>query len=96
MIKYGTVIPRPQSSHHPQWAVLMRRAGIFTGGVVALMLLAVVFIPRHRFLPPQPTAVTPVTTHTSFEPGRLVLRGSLPYGRHQTNLQRNHRIALPM
>lgn len=96
MIKYGTVIPRAQASHHPQWAVLMRRAGILTGGVVALILLAVVCMPRYRFLPPPHTAVAPVTTHTSLEQGRLVFRGSFPYGRHRTSIQPNHRIALLM
>lgn len=56
----------------------MRRTGIVTGGVVALILLAVVCIPRHLSSPLRTTTVTSPTLHASFEQGSLVLRGSLP------------------
>ncbi|WHZ29971.1 MAG: hypothetical protein OJF51_004773 [Nitrospira sp.] len=55
----------------------MRRAGILTGGVVALIVLAVVCIPRH-LSSPRPTSATVATFHASVEQGSLVLRGSLP------------------
>jgi OmpA-OmpF porin, OOP family len=55
----------------------MRRAGILTGGVVALILLGVVCIPGH-LSPSRSTAVTHATFHASLEQGNLVLRGSLP------------------
>ncbi len=55
----------------------MRRAGILTGGVAALILVAVVCIPRH-LSPSRPTAVTHASFHASVEQGNLVLRGSLP------------------
>lgn len=55
----------------------MRRGGIFTGGVVALILLAVVCIPGHLSSPPR-HAVTSATFHASVEQGSLALRGSLP------------------
>lgn len=55
----------------------MRRAGILTGGVVALILLAVVCIPGH-LSSPRPTSATLATFHASVEHGSLVLRGSLP------------------
>ena len=54
----------------------MRRAGILTGGVVALILLAVVCIPGH--LSRSRPAATHATFHASVEQGSLVLRGSLP------------------
>ena len=54
----------------------MRRAGILTGGVVALILLAVVCIPRH-LSSPRP-AMTHASFHASIEQGSLVFRGSLP------------------
>ena len=54
----------------------MRRAGILTGGVVALILLAVVCIPRH-LSSPRP-AMTHASFHASVEQGSLVFRGSLP------------------
>jgi OmpA-OmpF porin, OOP family len=56
----------------------MRRAWILSGGAVALMLLAMVCIPRHLASPPRPTSLTPATFHAGFEQGSLVLRGSLP------------------
>jgi OOP family OmpA-OmpF porin len=56
----------------------MRRAGILTGGAVALMLLGMVCIPRHLASPPRPTSISPASFHASFEQGNLVLRGSLP------------------
>lgn len=55
----------------------MKRAGILTGGVVALILLAVVCIPGH-LSSPRPTSATLATLHASVEQGSLVLRGSLP------------------
>lgn len=55
----------------------MRRAWILTGGVVALILLAVVCIPGHLSSPRQ-TSPTPATFHAGVEQGSLVLRGSLP------------------
>ena len=54
----------------------MRRAGILTSGVVALILLAVVCIPRH-LSSPRP-AMTHASFHASVEQGSLVFRGSLP------------------
>jgi OOP family OmpA-OmpF porin len=54
----------------------MRRAGILTGGVVALILLSVVCIPRH-LSSPRP-AMTHASFHASVEQGSLVFRGSLP------------------
>jgi len=56
----------------------MRRAGILTGGVVALIVLAVLCIPRHLSPQSRPTTVVPATFHSSAEQGTLVLRGSLP------------------
>lgn len=56
----------------------MRRAGIVTGGIVALILLAVVCFPRHLASLTRSAAVTSATIHASFEQGNLVLRGSLP------------------
>jgi OOP family OmpA-OmpF porin len=56
----------------------MRRAWILSGGAVALMLFAMVCIPRHLTSPPRPTSLTPATFHAGFEQGSLVLRGSLP------------------
>lgn len=61
----------------------MRRAGILTGGIVALTLLAVVCIPRH-LSPPRSISSTPATFHASVEHGSLVLRGSLPDERSRT------------
>lgn len=60
----------------------MRRAGILTGGVVALIALAWVCIPGHLSSPR--TAMTSATLHVSVEQGSLVLRGSLPNERSKT------------
>ncbi|MDC8450868.1 MAG: OmpA family protein [Nitrospira sp.] len=54
----------------------MRRAGILTGGVGALIVLAWVCIPGH-LSSPRPV-MTSATLHASVEHGSLVLRGSLP------------------
>ncbi len=61
----------------------MSRARILTGGIIALILLAVVCIPRHLSLPPRAAAVTPATFHASIEQSKLVLRGSLPNERRK-------------
>lgn len=63
----------------------MRRAGILTGGVVALILLAVVCIPGH-LSPSRPMAVSQATFHASVEQGSLVLRGSLPNERSKATI----------
>ena len=63
----------------------MKRAGILTGGVVALILLAVVCIPGH-LSSPRPTSATLATFHASVEQGSLVLRGSLPNERSKATL----------
>ena len=60
----------------------MRRAGILTGGVVALIVLAWVCIPGHLSSPR--TVMTSATLHASVEQGSLVLRGSLPNERSKT------------
>ena len=71
----------------------MRRAGILTGGVVALILLAVVCIPGH-LSQSRTTAVTQATLHASVEQGSLVLRGSLPNERNKaTILEQAHAFA---
>ena len=70
----------------------MRRAWILTGGVVALILLAVVCIPGH-LSSPRPV-VTPATFHASVEQGSLVLRGSLPNERSKlTILEQAHALS---
>jgi len=56
----------------------MRRAGVLTGGAVALMLLGVVCVPRHLSSPPRSATVPSASLHASVEQGSLVLRGSLP------------------
>jgi OmpA-OmpF porin, OOP family len=72
----------------------MRRAGILTGGVVALILLGVVCIPRHVSSPARPTAVAYATFHASVEQGSLVLRGSLPNERSKaTILEQAHALS---
>ena len=64
----------------------MRRAGVLTGGAVALMLLGMVCVPRHLSSPPRSAIVTPASLHVSFEQGSLVLRGSLPTERSKTTI----------
>lgn len=72
----------------------MRRAGVLTGGAVALMLLGVVCIPRHLSSPPRSAIATPASLHISFEQGSLVLRGSLPTERSKTTiLEQAHALA---
>ncbi|MBX3325606.1 MAG: OmpA family protein [Nitrospira sp.] len=85
----------PQSSdqNHPQRAEFMRRARILAGGLVALILFAVVCIPRH--LPSQPlaAAITPASLYISFQQNSLVFRGSLPSERSKTAiLQQAHTL----
>ncbi|MBX3331814.1 MAG: hypothetical protein KF722_15510 [Nitrospira sp.] len=55
----------------------MRCAGILTSAVVALMLLAVVYIPRHLSSPPRSTAIISATFYASFERGNLVFMGDI-------------------
>jgi len=72
----------------------MRRAGVLTGGAVALMLLGVVCIPGHLSSPPRSATVTPATFHASVEQGSLVLRGSLPNERSKaTILEQAHALS---
>lgn len=73
----------------------MRRTGILTGGVVALIFLAVVCIPRHLSSPLRTATVTSPTLHASFEQGSLVLRGSLPNERAKaTILEQAHALSV--
>ncbi len=70
----------------------MRRAGILTGGVVALIVLAWVCIPRHLSSPR--LAMTSASFHASVEQGSLVFRGSLPNERTKaTILEQAHTLA---
>ncbi|NOU10205.1 MAG: OmpA family protein [Nitrospira sp.] len=72
----------------------MRRAGVLTGGAVALMLLGVVCLPRHLSSPPRSLIATPASLHISVEQGSLVLRGSLPTERSKTMiLEQAHALA---
>jgi OOP family OmpA-OmpF porin len=64
----------------------MKHAGILTGGIVALMLLGVVCIPRHLSSLPRTATATPASLHASFEHGSLVLRGSLPNERSKATI----------
>ncbi|MDF0675487.1 MAG: OmpA family protein [Nitrospira sp.] len=64
----------------------MRRAGIIIGGVVALIVLAVLCIPRHLSSPSRLTAVTHASVHAGIEQGSLVLRGSLPTERSRATI----------
>jgi OmpA-OmpF porin, OOP family len=73
----------------------MRRAGILTGGVVALISLAVLCIPRHLPMSPQATASIPATFHASFEEGNLVLRGSLPNERSKSAILEQAHVLYP-
>lgn len=63
----------------------MRRAWILTGGVVSLILVAVVCIPRHLSSAPRPVAIS-ATFHAGVEQGSLVLRGSLPNERSKATI----------
>ena len=72
----------------------MRRAGVLTGGAVALMLLGVVCIPGHLSSPPRSATVMPATFHASVEQSSLVLRGSLPDERSKaTILEQAHALS---
>ncbi|HMS84797.1 MAG TPA: OmpA family protein [Nitrospira sp.] len=62
----------------------MRRTRILTGGVVALLLLATVCIPRHLSTQPRAAALTPASLYVSLQQHGLVLRGSLPNERSKT------------
>lgn len=53
---------------------------------MALILLALVCIPRHLASWSRSTAVTPASFHASFEQGRLVFRGSLPNERSRATI----------
>jgi len=64
----------------------MRRSGIFTGGIVALILLAVVCIPRHLSSSSRPVAAGPASFYASFQQGGLVLHGSLPTERSKASI----------
>ena len=61
-----------------QRAEFMRRARVLAGGIAALMLLAVVCIPRHLSSQPRAVALTPASLYVSFEQNTVILRGSLP------------------
>ena len=72
----------------------MRRAGVLTGGAVALMLLGAVCLPRHLASPPRSAIATPASLHISVEQGSLILRGSLPTERSKTTiLEQAHALA---
>lgn len=72
----------------------MRRAGVLTGGAVALMLLGVVCVPRHLSSPPRSATVTSASLYASVEQGSLVIRGSLPTERSKaTILEQAHALA---
>lgn len=62
----------------------MRRARILAVGVMALMLLGVMCIPRHLSSQPRATALVPASLYVSFEQNTLILRGSLPTARSKT------------
>lgn len=64
----------------------MRRAGIIIGGVVALIVLAVLCIPMHLSSPSRLTTVTHASFHAGIEQGSLVLRGSLPTERSRATI----------
>ncbi|MBS0152335.1 MAG: OmpA family protein [Nitrospira sp.] len=64
----------------------MRRARILAGGFAALMLLAVVCIPRHLPSQSRATAVAPASLYVSFEKNTLIFRGSLPTQRSKTSI----------
>jgi hypothetical protein len=70
----------------------MRRAEILTGGVVALILLAMVCIPGDLSFLLRPTAVASTTFHSNFELGNLAFR----LWETSKSLQSNHRIKLLM
>lgn len=76
----------PHSSDQPQVErdEFTRRARILAVGIAALMLLAVVCIPRHLPSQPRTTAITPASLYISFEQNTLILRGSLPTQRSKT------------
>jgi hypothetical protein len=62
----------------------MRCAGILTNGVVALILLAVVYIPRYLSSPPRPTAIVSATFHARFERGHVVFMGDIKQAFNET------------
>jgi OOP family OmpA-OmpF porin len=78
----------PHSNDQPQVErdEFTRRARILAVGIAALMLLAVVCIPRHLPSQPRTTAITPASLYISFEQNTLILRGSLPTQRSKTSI----------
>ncbi len=62
----------------------MRCAEILTNGVVALILLAVVYIPRDLSSPPRPTAIVSATFHARFERGHVVFMGDIKQAFNET------------
>ena len=76
----------PHSSDQPQVErdEFTRRARILAVGIAALVLLAVVCIPRHLPSQPRTTAITPASLYISFEQHTLIFRGSLPTQRSKT------------
>ncbi len=76
----------PHSNDQPQVErdEFTRRARILAVGIAALMLLAVVCIPRHLPSQPRTTAITPASLYISFEQHTLIFRGSLPTQRSKT------------
>ena len=61
-----------------EWLMRMERRTILGGGVFALILLALVCIPRHLPLSAAPPTPVPANFHARLEQGTLTLRGSLP------------------
>jgi OmpA-OmpF porin, OOP family len=55
----------------------MIRAAILGGGAIALVLLALVCVPRH-LAPPSSSTLIPASFHARLEQGTLTLRGSFP------------------
>jgi OmpA-OmpF porin, OOP family len=76
--------PHPSGQSDQQQAESVRRTRILIGGVMAMMLLAVICIPRHLSSQPRTGALTPASLYVSFQQNGLVLRGSLPTERSKT------------
>jgi OmpA-OmpF porin, OOP family len=56
----------------------MKSIAILASGIVALVLLALLCLPRHVSTAPAPGPATPANFHARVEYGTLILRGSLP------------------